>query len=243
MLWLQWRRVVLGLCAVGLVAVAVFGEVVRLGGPWGDCLRSAVVGRVLTPAPGGWEGTSRPAADEWPAGPETVGAGGSGRGPAWGAGPAGGEAAATPWQGRVVLARLGLDAPLLPMAEAGGAIDPPGYRAVYGVANRGTDPAHAAEGTVYLAAHAQCCGLWAPGNQLNDAATGTPRVVAGDRLAVAGVDYMVTEVRIVPKAAIGDEADLWWSQPGRVVLITCLVGPNWRDSESNLVVIGELARP
>jgi hypothetical protein len=131
---------------------------------------------------------------------------------------------------RVVLEAVGLDAPLGAMTAVGEAVNPPGFDAVYWVRNLGVGLDHAAEGTVYLAAHALDAGGVAPGNYLVD-------VPLGVTLWAGEVAYSVTETRTIPKAEIGSDAGLWANTPGRIVLLTC--HPN---SGENRVVIGELKR-
>ncbi len=127
-----------------------------------------------------------------------------------------------------------LSVPLGEVQVVDGVVNPPTSDAAYVVAGYG-DP-HGS-GTVYVAMHSGR-GVEAAGNVLIDVDAGQARVHAGDQVFVDGVPYVVQEVRLVEKAVLPEESDLWVPVDGRLVLFTCLQRPEGRSIQ-NVVVIAE----
>lgn len=135
---------------------------------------------------------------------------------------------------------VGLDVPLGSLDAVRDVIVPPTFTAAYTVRNRGVDPAHADDGTVYVVMHSLHGGV-APGNALFDVGTGTSRVAPGAEIEVAGVTYTVRSSRFVAKTDLPSDADVWLDEPGRLVVLTCLQrerGP----SIKNMVVVATRSR-
>jgi hypothetical protein len=129
---------------------------------------------------------------------------------------------------------VGLSVSLGQVQVVDGVVNPPTSDAAYLVSGYG-DP-HGA-GTAYVAMHSGR-GVEAAGNVLIDVDAGQARVHAGDQVFVDGVPYVVQEVRLVEKAVLPEESDLWVPVDGRLVLFTCLQRPEGRSIQ-NVVVIAE----
>lgn len=127
-----------------------------------------------------------------------------------------------------------LSVPVGQVQVVDGVVNPPTSDAAYIVAGYG-DP-HGS-GTVYVAMHSGR-GVEAAGNALIDVDAGQARVSPGDALYLDGVAYRVNDVRLVDKAVLPDESDLWVPVDGRLVLFTCLQRPEGRSIQ-NVVVIAE----
>lgn len=128
----------------------------------------------------------------------------------------------------------GLSVPLGEVQVVDGVVNPPTSGAAYVVAGYG-DP-HGS-GTVYVAMHSGR-GVEAAGNALIDVDAGQARVSPGDALHLDGVAYRVNDVRLLDKAVLPDESDLWVPVDGRLVLFTCLQRPEGRSIQ-NVVIIAE----
>jgi len=137
---------------------------------------------------------------------------------------------------------VGLDVPLAAMNEVDHTITPPGFQDAYRVRNIGTTPSNPGAGTVFVVMHSIRGGGVGPGNYLFDLARGASRVPVGSPIAVAGVQYRVTESHIVTKTGLPAFAGIWANTPGRLVVITCLQRPDGRPSTDNLVITAELVR-
>jgi LPXTG-site transpeptidase (sortase) family protein len=136
---------------------------------------------------------------------------------------------------RLVVPVLGVDAPVLPIAAAGGVLLPPSNPQTLGWWRDGAVPG-AARGGALITGHTVHTG----GGAFDDLET----LRRGDRVRVRtakGVlDYRVTGVTIYRKATLARDAERVFSQtvPGRLVLITC---EDWDGSEylSNAVVFAD----
>lgn len=159
----------------------------------------------------------------------------------------GGPAAATPAQdlpdpprGRwtpaapreVVIPRLAVSAPVVPIRPEGEVLVPPSDAQTLGWWSEGAEPG-AGQGTALVTGHTVHEG----GGALDD----LERLRAGDtvrvRTAQGVLPYQVTSVEVFRKGAVARQADGLFSQegPGRLVLVTC---EDW-DGErylSNVVV-------
>ncbi|MFT8637836.1 MAG: class F sortase [Pseudoclavibacter sp.] len=136
---------------------------------------------------------------------------------------------------------VGLDVPLLSMGAPGGVINPPGFTSVYQVRGYGVDVDHATTGTVYLATHSLANGGKSPGNALTDIKTSTSLLAAGDVLQAGGRTWRVTGWQLVGKAELPHATWVWQSDPGRLVVITCMERPDGRASTQNLIITAALS--
>ena len=132
-----------------------------------------------------------------------------------------------------------LNVPLGSVSVIDGAVTPPGFRSAYLLVNRGVVPAEADRGTVFVITHSVHGGGDAPGNRLITDA-GTFRLRAGDAITAGGASYRVTGSRTVPKAGLAGDARTWATVPGRLIVITCMLGPNGGLTDRNLVVEARL---
>jgi LPXTG-site transpeptidase (sortase) family protein len=136
---------------------------------------------------------------------------------------------------RLLVPRLGVDAPVVGIDAPGGVLLPPDDPQMLGWWRAGARPG-AGRGSALITGHTVSSG----GGAFDDLET----LVAGDRVRVrtaAGVvDYEVTGVSIYRKATLARDAARVFSQsvPGRLVLITC---EDWNGSAylSNAVVFAE----
>jgi len=139
---------------------------------------------------------------------------------------------------RIVVPRLGVDAPVIGIDAPEGVLLPPDDPQTLGWWRSGAQPG-AARGSALVTGHTVSSG----GGAFDDLET----LEAGDRVRVrttAGViGYEVTGVTIYRKASLAEDAARVFSQtvPGRLVLITC---EDWNGSTylSNAVVFAEPAR-
>lgn len=144
--------------------------------------------------------------------------------PAWG------------WPFRVVVPRLGIDAPVIKAEVRDGTLWPPSSVSTLGYWADGARPG-AVTGGALITGHSVSTG----GGVFDDLDT----LHKGDRVRVRtfrGVlDYTVTGVTVYKKGALAKDAQRVFSQegPGRLILITCedYNGSYW---ESNAIVYAEL---
>lgn len=86
------------------------------------------------------------------------------------------------------------------------------------------DPDRAAStGTLHLVLHAAPHGD-GPGNPLVDAGSGRSRLSGGDRVALAGNDYVVGSVNILGESQLMSAGWLWDDLPGRLLIMVPLAG-------------------
>lgn len=142
-------------------------------------------------------------------------------------------------RGRLVVPAADLNVPLGSVSVIDGAVTPPGFRSAYLLVNRGVVPAEADRGTVFVITHSVHGGGDAPGNRLITDA-GTSRLRAGDAITAGGASYRVTGSRTVPKAGLAGDVRTWAAVPGRLIVITCMLGPDGGLTDRNLVVEARL---
>jgi hypothetical protein len=133
---------------------------------------------------------------------------------------------------RVVVASLGVDAPVLPVVAQGSSLDPPSDPQSLGWWAQGARPG-AARGTALVTGHTVHDG----GGALDDLEQ-LPVGAAVRVVTTRGrVDYVVESVVVLDKDAIAREAPGLFSQevPGRLVLVTC-EGWDGTGYRSNVVV-------
>ncbi|WP_052460654.1 class F sortase [Microbacterium gorillae] len=140
---------------------------------------------------------------------------------------------------RFVVPSVGLDVALGELTLVHNTITPPGFTSAYAVRNLGVSPAHAAEGTVYIAMHSLRDGAIGPGNALINVDEQRSSVGAGAEIDVAGVVYTVTEARTIRKSDLAHDTRVWANTPDRLVVITCLQRPEGGPSTQNLVITAE----
>lgn len=136
---------------------------------------------------------------------------------------------------RLLVPRLGVDAPVRSVDAPAGVLRPPDDPQVLGWWGEGAAPG-AERGSALIAGHTVSTG----GGALDDLETLRP----GDGLAVRTardvIPYAVTGVTIYEKASLARDARRVFSQsaPGRLVLITC---EDWNGVRylSNVVVVAE----
>jgi hypothetical protein len=142
-------------------------------------------------------------------------------------------------RGRLVVSAADLNVPLGSVRVVDGAVTPPGFRSAYLLANKGVAPAEADQGTVFVITHSVHGGGDAPGNRLITNA-GTSRLRTGDAITAGGASYRVTGSRTVPKAGLAGDTRTWAAVPGRLIVITCMLGPDGGLTDRNLVVEARL---
>lgn len=121
-----------------------------------------------------------------------------------------------------------------------GVIDPPDYEHTWWISDRGEAPSSTATDTTYFACHtysgksseAVPCNVVTP----DSVPVGSEVIVATD---TEELRYTVTQTRMVPRAQLEDDKDVWDVNPGRLVWISCYLDGG-RYSDYNLVVIAEL---
>lgn len=136
-----------------------------------------------------------------------------------------------------VVPSLNVDVPIGSINEVNGVMNPPNFTSVFWIRNRGVSIDNAAQGTVYMVAHAVYGGK-APGNllQQNQQVSLNP----GDIIKVNDKVYKYVETQIIPKTEIGDHDDLWTDDPGRLILVTCQVRAEGGIAVNNMVIIAQL---
>lgn len=83
-------------------------------------------------------------------------------------------------------------------------------------------------GTSYVLAHA-CENQSCAGDQLRS-------LEAGDTITYLGQSYLVEESREIMKTDIAAQ-DIWYHDPNRLVVITCIIETTWDQSDKNDVLI------
>ena len=143
---------------------------------------------------------------------------------------------------RFVINSVGLDVPLGEVNAVNGVLNPPGFVSAYRVRNLGVTLDAAATGTVYVVAHALRPPGRGPGNFVTDLSNGTVTVKVGDLIQVGDVNYRMTDSRVVSKADLGGEADLWANTPGMLVFVTCMETTIDKSGHAvnNAVIIGQM---
>ncbi len=136
---------------------------------------------------------------------------------------------------------VGLDVPLRSLVTVDDEVQPPTFTDAFWIRDLGTSTRTPTAGTVFVAMHSLRGGGVGPGNALYDRATGAARVSVDDVVEVAGVRYVVTGTRTVPKPSISGDTSVWADVPGRLVVITCLERPDGGPSRENFVVEARLA--
>lgn len=139
---------------------------------------------------------------------------------------------------RIVVPRLGVDAPVVGIDAPGGVLLPPDDPQVLGWWRSGAKPG-ARWGSVLVTGHTVSSG----GGAFDDLET----LRGGDRVGIlttrGRIGYEVTSVTIYRKASLARHASRVFSQtvPGRLVLVTC---EDWNGTVylSNAVVIAEPLR-
>ncbi|MCL2654058.1 MAG: hypothetical protein FWD63_09785, partial [Propionibacteriaceae bacterium] len=139
-----------------------------------------------------------------------------------------------------------LDVPLREANVVDNVINPPGYTSVYRMRNLGVSLDNADTGTVYVAAHSLRAPGKAPGNYVINPALGVVVLKAGDQIEVGDRVYSVVSSRVVSKADLGSQSDLWAPTPGMLVFITCLQSTSESGyqadghAKDNAVIVGQL---
>jgi hypothetical protein len=141
---------------------------------------------------------------------------------------------------RFIVDSVGLNVPYGEVNEVNGVLNPPNFRGVFRVRNRGVDLAKASEGTVYLVTHSLRNGGHSPGNYLMDIWTNKWSLAPGDVISVNGVRYVADSYMLVDNENLGSRPELWSDEPGRLVLITCMQYPDKSPTRENLVIIAHL---
>ncbi|MDR2896587.1 MAG: class F sortase [Propionibacteriaceae bacterium] len=136
-----------------------------------------------------------------------------------------------------VIPSINLDVPLGSINEVNGVMNPPNFTNAFVIRNRGVDLAHAADGTVYAVTHAIQGGT-APGNKLQD--HGNVTLTVGDTIKLNGVEYVYESSMQMLKGDIPNEASLWTDDPGRLIIITCVLNPKGGNADDNLILIAHL---
>ena len=134
---------------------------------------------------------------------------------------------------RLVVPKLHVDAPVVPIAAPGGVLLPPSNPQTLGWWHDGAKPG-AATGSALITGHTVHTG----GGAFDDLET----LVRGDSVRVVtrggSLRYVVSTVRVYRKSTLARDAQRLFSQrvPGRLVLITC---EDWNGSTylSNAVVV------
>ncbi|MDR2973981.1 MAG: hypothetical protein LBV00_04605 [Propionibacteriaceae bacterium] len=139
-----------------------------------------------------------------------------------------------------VVPSLNLDVPLGSINEVEGVMNPPNFTSAFVIRNRGASLDNADQGTVYIVTHAIYQGH-APGNYLQ--ADGQVSLKPGDIIKADGKEYSFVEAQIIAKEGQGglaDHAELWTDDPGRLIIVTCVVRPEGGIAVNNLVIIAQL---
>ena len=133
---------------------------------------------------------------------------------------------------RVVVASLGIDAPVVPIATQGTSLDPPDDPQVLGWWSGGA-PTGAARGSALVTGHTVNAG----GGAMDDLEEVREGAVIQVVTEAGSIRYQAQSVQVLDKAAIARQAQDLFSQevPGRLVLVTC---EDWDGTgyRSNVVV-------
>ena len=116
-------------------------------------------------------------------------------------------------------------------------MNPANFTSVFWVRNVGVGLDDADKGTVYMVTHAVQGGK-APGNILQD--KGAVTLKPGDLIQADKRTYEFVSSEIIPKTEIGNHEDLWANEPGRMLIITCVLNPHGGIAVDNLVLVAKL---
>ncbi len=137
-----------------------------------------------------------------------------------------------------VVPALNLDVPLGSVNEVNGVMNPANFTNVFTIRNRGVGSLEGADqGTLYMVTHAIYGGN-APGNILQNG--GQAALAPGDIIKADQRQYKFESAEVINKKEIDKHAELWTDDPGRLVLITCVVRPEGGIADDNLVIIASL---
>jgi len=140
----------------------------------------------------------------------------------------------------VVIPEIGYEASADTMTtDANGDIDPPKLQPVYRITDRGSAPGTDADNTVYLACHSWSKGD-APCNILSSRAAPGQHILATTSQGTL-LDYVIQATRTYSKdGEFRNSVEVRAIVPGRLVWVTCLLGPNGETTNDNFVVIAQL---
>jgi len=133
--------------------------------------------------------------------------------------------------------KVKLDVPIGSVNDVNGVMNPANFTSVFWVRNRGVSLDNAEQGTVFMVTHAVQGGK-APGNILQN--KGLAALSPGDLIKVNQRTYEFVSSEVIPKAEIGNHEDLWANDPGRMLVITCVLNPNGGLAVDNLVIVAKL---
>lgn len=123
--------------------------------------------------------------------------------------------------------------------DAQGDVDPPALQPTYWITDRGVAPGTDANNTVYLACHSWSKGD-APCNVVSHAAASGQHVLV--TTANGTLDYVIQMTHLYSKnGEFKNSAEVRRIVPGRLVLVTCLLGPDGGTTTENFVVFAQLA--
>lgn len=83
-------------------------------------------------------------------------------------------------------------------------------------------------GTPFVLAHA-CENQQCAGDEIG-------KLTAGDTFTFLGETYEVDDSRSIMKKEIQDQ-DIWYHDPNRIVVITCIIETTWQESDKNHLVL------
>ncbi|MGY1593059.1 class F sortase [Geodermatophilus sp. SYSU D00708] len=159
--------------------------------------------------------------------------------------PAEGTALPTPSSPvHLLIPRVGLDLPVLPLTPRGGVINPPTLTAAYWIQpyENPAGTAEQADNTLYVAAHSTGTGDHGFDPLLTPDHAGST-LAAGDVVEVrtpeGTVHYTVQRTERYAKDELPGATEVWEASPGRLVLITCFQRGGGRASTENMVVFAE----
>ncbi|MDR0436568.1 MAG: hypothetical protein LBH11_07470 [Propionibacteriaceae bacterium] len=141
---------------------------------------------------------------------------------------------------RFIVDSVGLNVPYGEVNEVDGVLNPPNFRGVFRVRNRGVDLPQASQGTVYLITHSVLTPGHAPGNYLMDIYKGTWSLAPGDIIQVNGTRYVADSYTLVDGDQLGSYPEFWRDEPGRLIIITCMQYPDKSRSWQRLFIVGHL---
>lgn len=142
---------------------------------------------------------------------------------------------------RLRIPEAGFDSATRTMSIAGtGAIDPPGFRDVYWISDRGSAPGTDAADTTYFSCHTdqKASAAAVPCNALPGSVRAGQHVVVSN--PSGDITYTVTSARTVRRSDFATDR-AWDVAPGRLVLVTCYL-ENGRRTDFNLVIEADVVR-
>lgn len=137
----------------------------------------------------------------------------------------------------LVIPSVNLKVPLGSVNEVNGVMNPANFTSAFWIRNRGVSLSNAADGTVYIVAHATRFGM-APGNIVQSGEKSL--VQAGDFITANGVTYEVTGWQTIPQSQINTLDELWLNTPGMLVFVTCVLRNDHEAPTDNLIITGQL---